>query len=65
MSGHLDRFLARSTASNVGPTQVLHITTVTNGFGSGVDSMTVRIPRSLAGGPELFVRLAVTVALTP
>lgn len=40
------------------------ITTTPNGFGAGVDSVSVTIPRSLATGSGFFVRLAVSVSLT-
>ncbi|MBN8458249.1 MAG: choice-of-anchor D domain-containing protein [Verrucomicrobia bacterium] len=40
------------------------ITTIPNGFGAGVDSVSVTIPKSLATGSGLFVRLAVSVSLT-
>ncbi len=41
------------------------IVTVPNGFGSGIDSVTVSIPRALAANGRLFARLAVEVATTP
>lgn len=40
------------------------ITTTPNGFGVGIDSVSVTIPKSLATGSGLFVRLAVSVSLT-
>ncbi len=41
------------------------ITTTPDGFGAGIDAVTVRIPRALAVEGRLFARLAVQVALTP
>ena len=41
------------------------IVTVPDGFGSGIDSVTVSIPRVLAANGRLFARLAVEVATTP
>ncbi len=40
------------------------IVTVPNGFGAGIDSVTVNIPRALAPNGRLFARLAVEVATT-
>ena len=37
---------------------------VTDGFGSGIDKVTVAIPRTLAVGNKLFARLKVAV-VTP
>jgi len=41
------------------------VVTVPNGFGAGIDSVTVHIPRVLAAEGRLFARLAVDVATTP
>lgn len=41
------------------------IVTVPDGFGPGIDSVTVNIPRALAANQRLFARLAVEVATTP
>ena len=41
------------------------VVTVPNGFGAGIDSVTVHIPRVLAADGRLFARLAVDVATTP
>ena len=44
-----------------GPTEIT-ITEETNGFGAGIDRVTVALPANLAGGGKLFVRLNVAVA---
>ncbi len=44
-----------------GPTQIT-ITEETNGFGDGIDRVTVALPANLAGGGKLFVRLNATIA---
>jgi hypothetical protein len=41
------------------------IVTIPDGFGAGIDSVTVNIPRALAVDGRLFARLAVEVATTP
>ncbi len=55
--------LAGWTAAEAGepvPTPVI-INEVNNGFGPGVDSVEVKIPRSLATGNRFFTRLKVTI----
>jgi hypothetical protein len=41
------------------------ILTVPDGFGPGIDSVTVSIPRAVAANGRIFARLAVEVATTP
>jgi hypothetical protein len=45
----------------IGPDEIT-ITVLEDGFGEGVDRVTVALPPSLAASGKLFVRLAVTVA---
>lgn len=46
-------------------TDGVSISTTPDGFGAGIDSVTVSIPRALAADNRLFARLAVEVATTP
>lgn len=46
-----------------GPADGVVTSVATNGFGSGIDKVTVAIPRTLAVGNKLFARLKVVVAI--